>query len=71
LKPASSAQNASAAVLVEIPAIKSSLCGLGHIAAEDDPVKRHLMDERHMARIFGLSLGAIFAAALVLNALAY
>jgi hypothetical protein len=56
--------------LVEIPAIKSSLCGLGHIAAEGDPVNRHLMDERHMARIFGLSLGAIFVAALVLNALA-
>jgi hypothetical protein len=25
--------------LVEIPAIKSSLCGLSHIAAESDPVK--------------------------------
>jgi hypothetical protein len=38
--------------LVEIPAIKSSLCGLSHIAAEVDPVKRHLMDERHMASYF-------------------
>jgi hypothetical protein len=28
------------------------------------------MDERHAARIFGLSLGAIFAAVLVLNAFA-
>ena len=49
---------------------RNSLCGFGHIAAEGDTVKGHLMDERHMARIFGLSLGAIFAAALVLNALA-
>jgi hypothetical protein len=49
---------------------RNSLCGFGHIPAEGDLVKGHLMDERHMARIFGLSLGAIFGAALVLNALA-